>query len=67
MRGPRGGRWKLKGPVVQLQRWTKIEPGDLWRLYPYDLLAARESGRRVYIAGGIHVDGCATLCVQYLL
>ncbi|HRI37810.1 MAG TPA: hypothetical protein PLO50_04570 [Nitrospira sp.] len=57
----------MQGPVVQLQRWAKIEPGTLRWLYPYDLLAVREIGRRVYITGGIHVDGCATFCVQYLL
>ena len=57
----------MQGLIVQLKRRAKVKSGTLRWLYPYDLLAVREIGRRVYITGGIHVDGCATFCVQYLL
>ena len=65
-----GDRWRLrqlKGSVVQLQWRAKIEARRLWWLYLYDSVPIGEISCGVYIATGIHIDGCSAFPVQYLL
>lgn len=57
----------MKGLIVQLQRRAKIASRTLWRLYPHDVVAVRESRRRVDIAGRIHVNGRSTFSIEDLL